>query len=278
MSKTTLMICSPEKDYRYLRYCLRSVAKFATGFHELRLQIPSHDHVAFEEFCRVEQKEHERLKLPPMRFPMQVDFYDEWPNMGMVHHELRVCEADLHCPWADIIAHMDPDCVFTEPVTPDSWMTDGKPNLIFEPFDSINRRHPGVGAWRAAAEDALGFPCLYETMRCLPLLYCVATYRATRRRIEERHRKSFEEFMKGQRNAFPQSFCEYVTLGNVALKDHAELYQCGDQSQSRNPDFVNNHLFQAWSHAPPEESKELWWKGMPMVIRPLDIYAGLGLV
>lgn len=267
--KTSLMICCYERDLRHLVFCLRSITKFATGFHEIRLLMPAQDLLAWNAF---NARYHERF--PPN---LHVEFYPEWPGKGFSHHALKIMEADIHCPGADFIAHLDPDCVFTELTDASFYFINGKPILRYEPFTSITKRHPGVDAWRVATESALGCRIDNETMRCHPAVHPPVTYQTARKWIEDRHKMPMDEFMKARKNSFPQDFCEFVTLGNVAMMKHAELYHFGNQEQSINPDFCDTHIFQAWSHASPEETVSLWYRGIENKIRPMDIYVALGL-
>jgi len=60
--------------------------------------------------------------------------------------------------------------------------------------------------------------------------------------------KNMVEFMRAQRNEFPQTFCEYVTLGNVAWSITGKIFLEGPEDAWISEPWK---VHQAWSHEPP---------------------------
>jgi len=266
--KTELFICTCAKDFSWLVYCLRSIRKFATGFSAVTILVPKADlqrlHVLFSEV-------NANSALPIFALGG-----DEWPGLGMVWHENQIMHADEWCPNADFIAHIDPDCVFTEPVTPETYIKNGKPILRFENFHFIGFRHPGVLRWQECTAQCLPFPVHYETMRCHPEVYHRGLYAVARAYMKKKTGQSVPDYIRSCRNEFPQGFCEFVTLGNVAMQFFRERYHPVEQFSDRVT--PNNHLQQFWSHGALDQPQDIWVLGEQKNIVPIKMLAQLGLV
>ena len=265
--KVELFTCTCLKDFTWLSYCLKSIIKNTTGFSGYTIVVPKTD-VDLLTFLVNNLPGHEQINVT-------IIGGDEWPDKGMNWHMAQVMRADEHCPTADYIAHIDPDCVFTEPITPDVYFRDNKPILRFEPFARIGVRHPGVMVWKDAAEQCLPFQVPNETMRCHPEVYHRRLYNLARNVVEECVHQPIDDYIKSCKNSFPQGFCEYVTLGNVAMRYHTEQYALVEQTNDTvTPD---NHLQQFWSHGALDAPQNIWVRGRQKVVIPLQMLAELGL-
>lgn len=189
--------------------------------------------------------------------------FSEWPGLGMVHHMHQIMHADLFSE-ADVIQHFDSDWVFTEPVTPEDFMVEGKPLIVYGSFDwLVNHVEGNLRFWKEATLNAIGAPVPYETMRWPRLLYWRDLYAIARAEMERHTGKNMVEFMRAQRNEFPQSFCEYVTLGNVAWRRCKDRYVWRDQQIQG---FLEPwKIYQAWSHQPPTESNMALYQKLGIV-------------
>lgn len=238
-----LLLISCAKHFSHLTYAVRSIQKFACGFSQCRIMIPRDDFGKFDEQIMA-------LAPPSGQVPILVDGFDEWPGQGMLHHMHIIMHSDEYCPDADIIMHFDSDWVFTEPVTPGDFLVEGKPLIMIASFDWLcSSVQANLRMWQEATENAIGKPVPFETMRWPRLLYWRDLYPAARKEIERHTGKGMVEFMRAQRNEFPQSFCEYVTLGNVAWRHFRNRYSWRDQRKDGFPTPWKIH--QAWSHEPP---------------------------
>lgn len=252
---TELLLVSCAKHFNHLTYALRSIQKFARGFSACKVLIPCCDLGKFDD---------EVFVFPPDfkdGFPIITQGFEEWPNQGMLHHMHIIMHADQYCPDADIIMHFDSDWVFTEPCTPDDFLVDGKPLIVYGGFDWLITCVQGnLVFWKDATENAIGKPVLVETMRWPRLLYWKDLYPTARAEIEKHTGKGMVEFMRSQRNEFPQSFCEYVTLGNVAWRHHKDKYSWRNQQTEGFPEPWKIH--QAWSHIPPTEENLAFYRSL----------------
>jgi hypothetical protein len=262
-----IFTCTCAKDFPWLKYCLRSIGKFATGFAGVTILVPTQDLDLLQKLV-----DEARIEIA---LPVHCLALDEWPSLGMVWHMNQVMHADQHCPGADFIAHLDPDCVFTAPVSPDTYIKDGKPILRFENFHFIGYRHPGVLRWQECTTKCLPFPVHYETMRCHPEIYHHGLYAAARAQMEEKTGRTVPDYVRTCRNEYPQGFCEFVTLGNVAMQLFREQYHLVEQFSNRVA--PPNHVQQFWSHGALDQSQHIWVLGEEKHIVPLQMLAELGL-
>lgn len=230
--KSSILIVSYRKDFPYLRYCLRSITKYAKGFDTVLL-VPNQDFDTAVDLVRQE--------CPPC----VVRSGDEWPGKGMLWHMAQEMRAEEHCQ-GDFIMHMDADCAFMEPVNPESFFVFGKPMLLFESFASMNRK--GIdecNKWQVAAQDCLPFKVEHETMRMPCMMYHRALYARARQIVEQKMNLPFDEWMKAGRNEFPQDRVEYNTLGNVAIHEFASDYYLWDLETHPWPP---KRVHQGWGH------------------------------
>lgn len=237
---TDILIVSYKRDFRYLKYCLRSIVKFCTGFEACKVMVP---------YPNVDECRKLLDGWQVGTFPIEYEGFDEWPNLGMVHHMHLIMNSDTLCQ-GDFVLHTDSDCVFTKPITPESFMVDGKPILYHATFRWLISQQANLSCWQEAVERALGWKPVREFMRRHPAVHYRDVYAKTRKIIEEHHKCSMEWFMKQQRNSFPQSFAEFPTLGEVAWKCFHDQYYWIDQEKN---EVDKSHIYQAWSHREPTE-------------------------
>lgn len=269
--KCSILCVTYKRDFRYLKYMIRSINKFATGFHEVVILFPDTDWAEFTAEIGPEIMGQTRITYKPIAG-------QEWPGKGFLWHEWQILNSDYNCPDADFVAHFDPDCIFTGPVSPGTFIKDDKPILRYELFESIGRRHPGVMKWKEAAESCLPFSVPWECMRGHPEVYHLGLYPRTRELMELKVGKDVEGWIKEQRNEFPQTFAEYPTLGAVAMQTFTDKYIPFDQGKQRNPDRAETPVIQFWSHSPPEHPVDLWIWGEQKRVVPLDVLKDYGLL
>lgn len=255
------------RDFSYLEYCLKSIDKFGRGFEVVTILIPSIDLPLLLGLT---------LKWS-IRTPVRIKTMDEWLGAGFLHHLYMIMNTDKwRCGSGPHVAHIDSDCVFTEPVTPADYLRDGKPILRYEEFSSLCARHPAHMEWYTCTQACLPFPVLYETMRGHPEVYHISTYSQARDRMREKTGEQVDSYIRRQKNSFPQTFCEFVTLGNVAMHDQKELYTpVRPNGDCPDPD---NKVIQFHAPDPVHLPQNIWIKGKQQVVVPLDVIIKLGFI
>jgi hypothetical protein len=254
---TDLMIVTFQKDFVYLRHCLLSISKFASGFSGVRLLVPNED--VSEAWALVD-------KTNTRKYPVVVDGYEEKPGKGFLWHERQITYADT---WsgADVIAHLDSDCIFVEPITPSYFFHDGKIILRYEPFVSICKRHEAMLRWQECCTKCLPFVPKNECMRAHPHVYWRGTYKLTRDAIEKKVKTSVDDYILSCENSFPQTYAEFNTIGNVAMELDGERYHCVRQQDD--VPTPPNKLQQFWGHGNIDHSQHIWVKGKQEHIIPI---------
>lgn len=256
--KAHIFIRSYSKDFPWLHYALRSIAKFCTGFTGVTVVIPAHDaSQALTEFRSYKG--------------VAFNFY-ACPDKPMLRGEIQLCRCDeIVPPDTTHVLLTDSDCIFTCPTVPEDYTINGKPIMVGERFDSMPP-NSGCFAWRDSTAAALGFVPEYEFMCRHPAFYDVASFRNLRYAVTLYTHTLFDEYVLSCRNEFPQTFAELTSLGacthkfcpgGIAFVDKALGWQQFDRSEFAHNRYVKNgtvfadsgnpalmdHLKAFWSHA-----------------------------
>lgn len=217
--RTHLNYVTFARDLDWMRYSLESFKKYCTGFSGVTIVVPYWD---VDKFLK-----YESFSTPEC--PVLIKNFLEYPSKGFVHHLAMKCYADVFSQSADLIMHMDPDCLFSAPQTPDDYLVDGNPVLLVEPYEVLKTVHPARFHWKGVTEMALGFDVSHETMCRHPAVHHRATYRGVRDFIEARHQTPFYDFVIKQKNQYPQGFGEFNTLGAYAMNFLSNRYHIIDR-------------------------------------------------
>lgn len=227
---TEIFVVTYHKDAEWLAWCLKSINKFATGFSGVTVVAPHSDQDVIFPKCE--------------EYGATLKGFDEPEGKGMLAHMAVNCMADGFVE-SDFALHMDSDCIFTEPVTPEDYFVDEKPVLLIEEYEHFREVHPGVYNWKRCTEAALGWECKYETMRRHPAVHNRMVYPVVRACVESFTRKIFFDWAIQGRNEFPQDWSEFNLIGAVALKHFKDDYHWWDLG---NQPWPHSKLIQSWSH------------------------------
>ena len=226
------------RDLDWLRFSLESIRKYGKGFSGITIVVPTVDVDKFLQFERYSTKD----------CPILIKNFLEYPGKGFVHHLAMKCYADVFCPNATHVLHMDPDCLFSAPFTPDDYFIDGKPVLVIEPYSAIKEIHPARYNWKSVTEMALKFDCSHETMCRHPAVHKRETYRNVRDYMEKIHVTPFYDFVIKQQNKYPQGFGEFNTLGAYALQMMRHEYCFIDRCNEGEKADPQSKVWQGWSY------------------------------
>lgn len=231
--KTAIFIVTFYKDAEWLKYCLASIKRFATGFLETVVVFPDRDVDVLQPICEESGIDN-----------IMVDTFTEAEGKGMINHMAIEMLADEYC-FSDYVLHLDSDCIFTEPVTPGDYFVDGKPVLLIEHYDRFIDRYPTILQWKVTSEKALKFKCEFECMRRHPAVHRRDLYPRVRQRIEKAHGMPFLEYVLSVKPTFPQGISEYNVLGAYAHKEMHDFYHFVDLATDMRP---KDKIVQFWSH------------------------------
>lgn len=230
MSRVEILIVSYSKDRHWLVHCLNSVRKFCEGFSGATVLVPEVERTDFAAF--------------PESHGVRLACYDRQADPVLWHldHQRMKSRADQVCPEADLILHVDSDCVFTERATPDDYVRGDRPVLVVKPYATFMSALP---PWRSCTEAAVGWAVHHETMCRLPILHWRGVYPDLRSRVEAVHGRPFDEYVLGCAPVFPWGYSEFNALGQMALSaPWRDRYHIVDKSLETPPP---SRLRQFWS-------------------------------
>lgn len=226
---TDILIKSYRKDFPWLSYCLRSIQKFATGFRDIVIVIPDTDnldHLTAERVVKV--REHGEPYMFQQSVKMHADTFTD----------------------ADHISTVDSDCIFTEPVTPETFMTDGKVDWLYTPWESVG--DDAKRAWGGVMTKCLGEPPPAEFMRRSAQMIPRWALQEFRGFVAERHGVSLEHYIMSQPGRY---FSEYNCLGFFLWKFHREKINWINTDERIPPSVVRQ--FWSWGGTTPEIKAEI---------------------
>lgn len=219
---TDIFIRSYVNDLCWLTYSLKSINQRAKGFRDIHIVVP--------------QGQAEHLKH------LTLEKIHECPIYGddYLGQQITKLMADTYTD-ADFILHIDSDTVFTQDVTPDTFVVDGKPIIYHEPYSKV-----GLEPWYPVVSEVLGWAPENEFMRRFPFVYPRWIYKLLRGYIEEKYSMSFEQYVV---NRPYRSFSEFNIIGEYAWKKHHDQFEWRDPladptyvRQFRSWDGLDQHL------------------------------------
>lgn len=146
---------------------------------------------------------------------------------------------------ADLIFYIDSDCVVLEPVTPKSFMKDGKPFQLKTKYSELGDSVP----WLPITAKALGFNPEYEYMRRLPLMYWREHLSQLRNAMQIKHNMKLENYIMTQPH---NAFSEFNVIGAFVDRYYPSMYELQD-TQVGIPKAL---VWQYWSHDLRNENRE----------------------
>lgn len=251
--KSALLWVTYRKDLPFFEASLNSFVKFARGFAYAKVIVPTDDAPLFSPLCAPAG--------------VQVAGVTEPPGKGMLMHMAMEMLGEQHFPNdVDFVFHLDADCVFNQPTTPEDYVPGGKPIICFRDWNRLLTRpvdleevqtfmgftgrtidfSRGAYLWKFAADFALGFPSERQTMTMMPIIHRRETYVRARAIIRRRFNTDIISHLLAQRNEWPQTFCEYETLGAVAHRFFSDRYHWHDLDTQGT--YPVTKVTQTWSH------------------------------
>ena len=207
MPETDIFLKTYSRDAEYHAYCLKSIEKFCSGFRSVR----------------VINDEHPQGYLWQQAVKMDAD-------------RLTWREGDSE---DDFFLMTDSDTLFTEPVTPESFMREGKPIWLYTPWTPEMLDHAGMRAWQKVMKDFTGVEPHAEFMRRQGFMFPRKVLASMRDYCFEHHGKSLCEYIMNS-----GAFSEYNALGFYCWLHHHDEFYWLDTSKEELPPL---RLKQFWS-------------------------------
>ena len=213
MPTTDILIRTCSRDAGYHRYCMESIAKFCTGFRGVAVILKD----------------------------------DPDPQTGYLDQQITKLEADLHTD-ADFILTIDSDTLFTQPVTLETFMHDGKPIWLFTPWTKEMLEHPGTRAWHDVMQEFVGVRPPAEHMRRHPFMFPRTLTQNIRNFCQVKHGMKIRDYImrKGR-------FSEFNVMGFYASFFMRESFHWINTEKDELPPL---YCRQFWSWDPVEKNLE----------------------
>lgn len=221
---TSILIRSWRADREFLRYCLRSLQKFARGFMETVVVIPEIDQPHFDNFnwcgARV----------------LWIDEPDD--GLGYLRQQRTKVYADVYTQ-ADLIFMIDSDCFAMKTFYPESFMENDRPIALIRHWGDVG----DAKLWKPIVEKFLTFPACFETMAALPIIFDRRMLPLLRGYAQATHDMTLDEYIIQQ---VPNKFSEFNAALNFAMRFCPYMYSW----RVANPDcdgFPRDRIVQRWS-------------------------------
>jgi hypothetical protein len=245
LPRVEILIVTCARDVEFLKYCLRGIRDHASGFTAVKVVVPEHERPAF---TWIKQKD------------AQVIYFHETPGKGMMAHEIEKCMADVHCPAADFILHLDADCIPFRRFTPADYVSNWRALMVREHYSRITNSNRHI--WKNVVKEAIGVEPVYDCMVRHPQVHPRAVYQATRNAVEKWTRQPFAHYVLLCRNEFPQGFAEFPTISTIGLLLMPNSYSPIEYDKQSDAELVGqdpcsfqyvyrrdrNHIVEFWSH------------------------------
>ncbi|MGH8193625.1 MAG: DUF6492 family protein, partial [Woeseiaceae bacterium] len=147
-----ILIRSYWRDFAWLEYCLRSIEQHCSGFRVVILAIP-------------ERSVPWLNRWPPLPSGMRLEICPNYPDdyLGQQVTKLHADEVTD----ADLICHVDSDCIFVRPTSPHDLAPGGLPLVYMRPVGELPRHWP----WTRPTADFLGWQPAYDFMQHPPFVF-----------------------------------------------------------------------------------------------------------
>jgi hypothetical protein len=204
MSQTTcdIVIRSYWRDFDWLEWCLASIGRFCTGFRDVVLILPQ----ASQPWL----SRHPCLQTPS-RLVVCPDYADDY-----LGQQVSKMYADTVTD-ADLICHVDSDCIFQRPTSPEDLAPGGKPRVFTRPVDELPRTRP----WIASTEEFLRSRPSHDFMQQPPFTFPSWLYAELRTWSRTTHGVELADWILARP---ARGFSEFNVLGAFAYTHHRDAF------------------------------------------------------
>lgn len=216
---TDIFVKTFPNDHEWLKYCLRSIQRFATGFRRVVV-------VASNGF-------------PPPTGTNENVFYVHEPENGYLWQQVVKLHADCFSD-AEFFVQLDSDTIFTRPVCPENFIVGNRrPRWLYTPYASLTGDESRT--WQEPTSKVMSRPVEHEFMRrhphCIPA-WALREFRAWMWRI---HGMSLESYITSQPG---RQFSEYNAIGAWLWFYHRDKIEWQNTDENMGTTFV--HQSHSW--------------------------------
>ena len=236
-----IFIRSYRGDLPWLKYSLRSLLRFASGFDSIVLTFPARDWFHFHAMIGREFGHIPALKLRAVPW---------FPNdyIGQQNTKLH---ADLYTGLDGAITFWDSDAVATGPLRPDLLYDRGKILYLLTPYEAL--KADAVDVWQKSTEKWLGQPVENEFMRRLPITVYGPHLTELRQWFRRRHGRPLWRALLSVKG---HAFSEFNLMGAWIYQHHRESYRWLNTLEEQAAPLPCRQ-FWSWGGFTPEVTAEL---------------------
>ncbi len=232
---TSIFIKSFPKDYGWLSYCLKSVQKFASGFSEIVVAIPDDSNLPLTRERIIKIKEPGPSATSPTNH-----------GSGYIWQQCVKMSCDKYTT-SDYVTHLDSDCIFVKPVTPNDLMVEGKPLWMMTPFIDILPTDKNLHAHVESMKKFSGIDPEFEFMRRHSQVIPRWAYGCFREYCLSRHNQTFEQY--AMESGF-RGISEFNLIGDFLYREFRNFIHFHDTRFGIPDCFVMQNW--SWSGITPE--------------------------
>lgn len=214
---TSIFYKSYQKDFEFLKYSLRSVIRFTTGFKEIVVVSDA-----------AEPK-------PPVG-SVEKHYFIHEKEAKYCHQQVLKLNADSFTD-SDVIVFGDSDTLFTSQIQPEDLMENGKPIWLYEPYQGMT--NPDVLARQKVVGEFLGESVQFEFMRRHPFIITRELLVDLRRFCWRKHGVSLDDYMMSHQDSLSE-----FNLAGCWLYAHRH-----SDVAWKSPQDVPVFVRQFWSHS-----------------------------
>lgn len=230
---TDIFIRTYKNDLEWLKYCLRSIAKYVTGYRQIIICIP----------------EDQKHLLDGWGFSSEKIVSCPVYERDYLGQQISKMKAFEHTD-AEAVIFIDSDCCFNKPVDlSEELFENGKPIIYKTLYEKVG----DAICWKSITEKTIGQPLEFEYMRRLPFVFLTKTLKSANLFIKLQHNVDTEVYVMDQPG---RHFSEFNYLGAYADKFEPENYCIKDTEKDGHGNMYLKQ-FWSWSGLKPEEREEL---------------------
>lgn len=230
---TDIFIRTYSKDLDWLKYCLKSIHKYVTGYRNIIICIPEPQRSLLDSWNLTS----EIIVTCPV---YQEDYLGQQITKILSYQYSN----------AEALVFVDSDCCFKNPVNFQEELFETDKPIIYK---TVYEHVGDAICWKQITEKVIGQELKYEYMRRLPFVFLRETLYRADVFILDKHGKSAEDYIQSQPG---RHFSEFNFLGAFADIYENNLYRFKDtELEGHGSDYLRQ--FWSWGKITPEIKAEL---------------------
>jgi len=202
--KTSIITVTYDKDLEFVKYSLKSIDRFCSGYSENLIIVDDHDQDCKKTIDYLDSVEQKYI----------VDRNAKNIPIGYVRQQYMKYFMDEYLDDSDYVCSVDSDNIFNNYNKPSCFFKNGLPVIGMQKWSDMPNE-----SFKQCTNETLGFDSKYNFMRRMPLVYPLWLFKEVRDYIETEHNQSFLSYFENLKYT-----SEYNILGAYAYKFHRNSF------------------------------------------------------